>query len=256
MSSKESRRSARDKLAEERRRQAEADRRRSRIINISIAVVVIIAVTALFLVVQKSRNSGPKTATLPATVSDNGGGITVGQDTAPVTLNLWEDFQCPICAQFEKVNSAQIVAMTDAGKIRVVYHPLSFLDDRFHNGASALAANAFGCSASYGLEQKYHNSIFANQPPTEGTGYTADQLIAWAKQDGITLSNFATCVNDMTYQGWVSQVEASGTTNSITATPTIFINGQQVKGADYTALLTDPKALETQVAAAASSSGG
>ncbi len=47
----------------------------------------------------------------------------------------------------------------------------------------------------------------------------------------------------MRYAGWVSQVEASGTTNAITATPTIFINGKQVKGADYTALLTDPKAL-------------
>ena len=251
MSSKESRRSAREKLAEERRRQAEADKRRARLINISIAVVVVLAVTVMFVLVQKSRNSGPATAAWPKTVTHNGGGVTVGQDTAPVTLDLWEDFQCPNCKQFEKVNADQIVAMTDAGDIKVVYHPLSFLDQNNHNTASSLAANAFGCSADYGVEQKYHNTIYANQPQ-EGVGYTADELIQWGKDDGITASTWPTCVQNQTYADWVKQVESSGTTNGISATPTIFINGKRVSPKEQLQMMTTPVALQQAVTTAKS----
>ncbi len=55
MSSKESKRSARDKLAEERRRQAAADKRKRTISNTVIAVVVIAAIVAIFVVVQNQR---------------------------------------------------------------------------------------------------------------------------------------------------------------------------------------------------------
>jgi protein-disulfide isomerase len=259
MSTKESRRSAREKLAEERRQQALADARKRRMWNIVIAIVVVVVVVGLGALVLAKNNSAPSTAkALPATVTDQGGGVTAGKDTAPVTLNLWEDFQCPICKQFESVNAAQIATMTDAGAIKVIYHPLSFLDNNFNNDASVLAANAFGCSATYGLQQKYHNTIFANQPPREGTGYTNDQLIQWGKDIGITSSDFASCVNGGTYNDWVSQVESSGTTNGITGTPTIFINGVEYSSSknkgQYGAFLTDPKALSDAIAAAASGS--
>jgi protein-disulfide isomerase len=251
MSSKESRRSARDKLAEERRKQAEADKRRSRLINIGIAVVVILAVTAIFVLVQKQRNSGPPTAALPATVTTQGGGVNVGKSTAPVKLDLWEDFQCPICKQFEKINATQIAAMTDAGEIRVVYHPVSFLDQNNNNTASALAANAFGCSAASGLQQKFHNMIFMNQPP-EGTGYTTDELIQWGKDVGITASDWPSCVQKQPYADWVSQVESSMTAAGITGTPTVFIDGKLQTPAQMRNYYTDPKALADAIAAAKS----
>jgi len=252
MSSKESRRSAREKLAEERRRQVEAERRRSRIINIAIAVVVILAVTTIFVLVQKSRNSGPATATLPKTVTQDGGGVTVGQDSAPVTVDMWLDFQCPNCKQFETVNAPQMAAMTDSGQIRVVYHPLSFLDQHWQNTASALAANAFGCSADYGLAQKYQSTVFANQPPVEGTGYTSDQLIQWGKDIGITDSNWPSCVQDQPYANWVKQVESSMTSQGVTGTPTLFINGQRVSPKEQGPMMTNPAAFKQAVAAAAS----
>jgi protein-disulfide isomerase len=259
MSSKESRRSAREKLAEERRAQALADARKRRMWNIIIAIAVVVVVVGLGALVLAKNNSGPGVAkALPATVTDQGGGVVAGKDTAPVTLDLWEDFQCPICKQFETVNAAQIATMTDAGDVKVVYHPLSFLDNNFNNDASVLAANAFGCSATYGLQQKYHNTIFENQPAVEGTGYTNTQLIDWAKGIGITSSDFTTCVNDGTYNDWVSQVESSGTTNGITGTPTIFINGQEYSSSvnkdQYAAFLQSPKALADAIAAAASGS--
>jgi protein-disulfide isomerase len=258
MSSKESRRSAREKLAEERRQQALADARKRRMWNVIIAVAVVVVVVGLGALVLAKKNSGPAHADWPKSVTENGGGVTVGKDTAPVTLNLWEDFQCPVCKQFESVNATQIATMTDAGDIQVVYHPLSFLDQHWNNDASVLAANAFGCSATYGLEQKYHNTIFANQPAQEGTGYTNDQLIQWGKDIGITSSDFASCVNGGTYNDWVAQVESSGTTNAITGTPTIFINGTEysssVNKREYGTFLQDPKALADAIAAAASGS--
>ena len=63
------------------------------------------------------------------------------------TLDLYEDFQCPICAEFEQRFGADITSLAEKGQVKLVYHTLSFLDDNLRNDSSNRAANAAACAA-------------------------------------------------------------------------------------------------------------
>jgi len=250
--SKESKRSAREALAEERARQSAADKRKQRIINTVIVVVVAAVVVGIFVAVQNSRTKGPATATLPATVTENGGPVTFGD--GPVTVTIWEDFQCPACKQFESVNSDYLEQAALAGDITLAIQPLSFIDQNLGNTSSVLAANAFACSMPSGDKAAldFHQKIYANQPKENPGNEAWDNatLIGWANDSGVTGSDFESCVNDGTYNDWVQQVAAAGTTAGITGTPTVLVDGKKLtptKDADY---FTDPSVMRDAVAAA------
>ncbi|MFZ0325466.1 MAG: thioredoxin domain-containing protein [Actinomycetes bacterium] len=257
MSSKESKRSAREQLAEQRRQQAAADKRKQTITNTIIVVVVVVVVVGLFVAVQSSRTKAPASAALPATVTAQGGGVPFG--TGPVTVDVWEDFQCPACKQFEATNADTLKQQALANQIKLVVHPLSFLDapTKLNNTSSVRAANAFACAAGTGEQQTldFHQLLYQKQPAENpGTeAWSDDDLIAYAKSAGITGSQFESCVKDGTYNAWVQQIAAAGVDAGISSTPTVYINGNKVDDKTLGTFFTDPKALPAAITAASQS---
>ncbi|HVQ17457.1 MAG TPA: thioredoxin domain-containing protein, partial [Actinomycetes bacterium] len=230
MTSKDSKRASRDKLAEERRRQAQADKRRRSTINVVVGVLVVAVVIAVFVVVQNQRTTSDVTnASLPGLVSEQGGGMSFGN--GPVKVDLWEDFQCPVCKQFEAANGAMLKQRIDNGDITLVIHPLSFLNQNLNNTSSTLAANAFGCSAAAGEKTAlaYHTLLYDKQPE-ENAGHeawTVDDLVGWGSDVGLTGTDWSGCVTDGNFNDWVSQVAASQIDAGVTGTPTVFIDGKR-----------------------------
>ena len=55
--------------------------------------------------------------------------VVIGKSSAPTTIKLYEDLQCPICKAFEGATGAQTEAAIEAGKVKVDYHMVAFLDD-------------------------------------------------------------------------------------------------------------------------------
>ena len=222
-------RAARDRLAEQRASQQRADRRR-RGSGIAIALVVVLVVVGIIgYAWWASNNDGPDNAALPALVQQPGGGVVVGD--GPVDVTVWEDFQCPFCKSFEQTNGDMLRQRVDNGDITLTIHPLSFLDAKLGNDSSSQAANAFGCVADAGQKQAldYHLTLYANQP-TENPGtpaWTTEQLIGWGNDVGVEGTTFEDCVNNLTYQGWVTQVQSTMGNEGITATPTVFVDGQE-----------------------------
>ena len=135
----------------------------------------------------------------------------------------------------------------------------SFLDERLDNDSSVLAANAFGCAADAGEQQAldFHLTVYANQPEeTPGqAAWDAEQLIGWGNDVGITGDTWESCVNDLTYEGWVSQVQATMAKEGITTTPTVFLEGEpfDLSSADFTAALEG--AVDSATGDAANSNG-
>jgi protein-disulfide isomerase len=225
-SGKDARREAQERLAQERAAQKAADRRRSVIFgSITIAVVLMIGV-AVAITVNNQSKAASDTGALPTGVNSTTYGVEVGvgavdgggNAAVPVTaspaanvpvLDLYEDFQCPACKSFEDAASATIDELVQQGKVKVVYHPMSFLDANLGNDSSLRSASASGCAANEGRFTEYHNEIFKNQPAKEGTGYTNEELIAFGKTVGITSPEFATCVNDIEFSKWVTRTAAS-----------------------------------------------
>jgi protein-disulfide isomerase len=204
--------------------QEAARRRRTR--NIMIAVVFAVVVIAGVAIWAANRPASTPNANMPAGV-DSDGGVPVGTATSPV-VEVYEDFQCPICGAFEANVAPTLDQEVENGQIRLIYHMMSFLDVNLRNDSSKRAANAAGCAQDQGMFFEYHNEVYANQP-AEGVGYTDDQLVQFAQTVGIPdMTRFQQCVADDTFGAWVTQMEINSENDQVTSTPTLKIDGQVI----------------------------
>ncbi|MGH4026134.1 MAG: thioredoxin domain-containing protein, partial [Pseudonocardiaceae bacterium] len=98
--------------------------RRRRLMLVSAAVGILVLFAA---VIGYGLYRGEQSAVIvpPGAVDD---GIPVGNADAPVTIDLFEDFQCPICAKFGQITGPTVDELVRAGTARVVYHPVAYLD--------------------------------------------------------------------------------------------------------------------------------
>jgi protein-disulfide isomerase len=222
--------------AEQRRR-----RRREQLIRFGILAVVAVAILAVGILFFANRPAEDAAAALPAGISEPAAGVAIGDESAPVTIDLWIDFQCPFCRALEQDSGPTLQQLAADGDVVLVYHPLSFLGEE-----SERAANAFGCAADQGRASEYLDVLFQNQPPEGTGGFTSDELVALGADAGITDTDFESCVQDETYAGWVANVAASQNQAEITATPTVFVDGEMLPADQLT-----PDGLRAAVAAAA-----
>ena len=175
-------------------------------------------------VLEKTGNTTP--AAIPSTVNaDNGYGITFNKElTGLPVVDIYEDFQCPICQQFEALNGKYITSLVTDKKATVKYHILSFIGPE-----SVRAANASACANDEGKFVDFHNALYANQPASENSGeWSSDRLIAIGNSVGIKSDSFKSCVNDMKYEGWVGKVAEAGAKANVNATPTVFVGGKEI----------------------------
>lgn len=223
---------ARRERAATARAEAEAkERRRKRMIVLASVLGVIILAAVIGIIVQNSRQDS-KPVVLPATATGDDNGIVVGKATAPVTVDFYEDFQCPICRQFETSTGATVRSLIDTGKIKAVYHMMSFIGPD-----SVRAANAGAAAADAGKFEAYHQVLFANQPEENSGGFTNDRLIQLGSQVGLTSSAFTDAVKSGRFDGYVAKVEDNASKRGVTGTPTVKVNGKTLKDDQ---LLPDP----------------
>jgi protein-disulfide isomerase len=197
----------------------------TRNIVIGMVLVVVLAGVGASLFSSHSTNSAAK----PVLASKaDGYGITINP-TAKVKVDFWEDFQCPNCRNFEAVNNAYVNSLVKAGKIKAVYHAMSFIGPE-----SILAANAAACAADAGKFLEMHTALYANQSKTENSGlWNAQVLTVLGIGVGIKDKNFASCVKSSKYEGWVSTIETDATKQGVNSTPTVFVNGKLMPTENY-----------------------
>lgn len=185
-------------------------------------VIFVVAVGVIFSVMGNRSTGGGAT---PSSVSKaDGYGITFNGDLkGKPTIDLWEDFQCPVCKQFELTNGGYIAKLINEKKAKVVYHVLSFIGPE-----SVLAANAGACAADENKFLQLHTYLYLTQG-TENTGtWSNAALITAGSTVGLTDSKFTKCVNNGAYTKWVSNIANDGVNKKINATPTVFVNGKEL----------------------------
>lgn len=192
---------------------------RNLVIAVVVGVVLIMLVPTLL---SKKTNTSAK---IPASVSsDHGYGIVFNGDVKSVpVVDIYEDFQCPICQQFEKLNGDYIESLVTSKKATVVYHTLSFIGPD-----SIRAANAAACAADEGKFLSFHRTAYANQPAENSGAWTNEALIVLGKAAGISSKKYVTCVSSGQYAGWVANVASAGAKANVNATPTVFVNGKEI----------------------------
>lgn len=199
-----------------------------------------------------SQSAGSAGSAQPARVMV-GGGILVNTATAKgnaPTLDIFEDFQCPVCGQFERTFGPTISMMAKAGDIKLVVHTMSFLDVNLRNDSSQRSANAAACAAGAGKFLEYNRAVFAAQPAQEGAGYTDVQLSEFANAAGITgpaLATWQTCTSSGQHAQYVTDTETAAERDGVYGAPVVKLQGR-----DITLTLTTPEALVVAVRAATS----
>ncbi len=225
------------------------------VVGAVVAAVLIVGVVVAILIGNNSKSGsgvGASGRAVPVgVVGGTGGGILVNsappKSNAP-TVDVYADFQCPVCGKFEATFGPSLTAMAKAGEVRYVVHMMSFLDLNLKNDSSARSSNAAACAADAGKFPEYHSAVFAAQPVQEGDGYTDAQLTEFATAVGITgtaLTTWQQCTSSGQHEQYVADVETASGKSGVTSTPTVKLNGK-----DITKTLTTADALTVAVKAA------
>ncbi|MFI5262493.1 MAG: DsbA family protein [Candidatus Limnocylindrales bacterium] len=227
-SQRSARREARDRdLAK--RRKAEASRV-SPMMWLTGAAVVIALLVIGFLVVSNQHGSSatiiaPTVSSPPALAN----GTTLGSSGAPVTVDIWADFQCPYCAEFTTLEQPQLVTTYVAtGQAKMAFHNYAFIGPE-----STAAAIAATCAGQQDQFWPYHDYLYANQGVTENSGaFSEDRLNQIATEVGLDMGAFKTCTADPATAAAVKAEHAQGAALGVSGTPAIFVNGKLLNGYD------------------------
>ncbi|MEH1165400.1 thioredoxin domain-containing protein [Micromonospora sp. CPCC 205539] len=208
------------------REQLARERRRRRTIWVSVAAVAVLVIAGLigWGVWSSQRSDG---FTTPPGANGPGTGIVTGD--GPVTIDVYEDFQCPVCKQFEQASGATLEQLVAEKKAKVVYHPVAFLDRFSTTEYSTRSSAASGCAAVGGKFHEYAKALFDKQPPEGSAGLTNDELIDIGVGVGLDRGSFGGCVKDGTYRTWTGHVTDQASRDNVTGTPTILVNGKPVE---------------------------
>ncbi|MEU4387658.1 thioredoxin domain-containing protein [Promicromonospora sp. NPDC023805] len=225
--------------------------KRSRLIVVSALVLgIIVLIGAVVLIILEGQKTPmEKVDNLPAGVVEQTGipvgadGVAGTENEGAKTLDVYVDYMCPICGQFESLNNASITEMREAGDLTLVVHPVSILN-RASQGTeySTRAASAAAWVADKAPEQfnAFHEALFASQPEENTPGLSDEQLAQVAEQAGVpadVAAGIASGDADDTYAEWVTaSSEVAGSTKSLLnaeggfGTPTVVIDGERFEG--------------------------
>jgi protein-disulfide isomerase len=151
-----------------------------------------------------------------------GNAPTFGSKTAKVTIVEFSDFQCPFCAKGADVLTELKKKYGDKIQVAFKQYPLPFHNHAEGAAVASLCAN----EQSSKLFWKMHDEMFKNQD-----SLSADGLKKLAKNVGLNSADFDKCMAENKYLAQVKADMEEGQKINVKSTPTFFINGQLIAGA-------------------------
>lgn len=235
--------------AERRRREAAAKRKRALTI-VAIIVATLLVVGAIvwavlyaqqraeeeamrdvvFPEVTSQQQTSLDTAEVPITVSDRGA-ITLGKPDAKMKIDMYLDYSCPFCKQYEQAMGGiinQLVIDGDTSITYDLYHVIPVGTYNIH------AMNASYAVAQY-LPEKWaavHYALFANQPEENETALTwsETQMLDLLSSMGVDDPRVTKAVTEGTYNKLYDYATKSAQKDKgVRGTPTMLINGEVTK---------------------------
>lgn len=167
-----------------------------------------------------------------------------GNPDAPVTIVEFGDFQCPFCGRVEP--TLQAVLKKYNGEVKLAFRDFPLTAIHAYAEGAAVAGR---CAEAQGKFWQMHDAMYADQ-----SKLTEADLEKTADGLGMNESAFAACMNSGKYSAAIQQDLADGGRLGVSGTPSFFINGQFLSGAqseaDFGAII------DRELAAKAETPGG
>ncbi len=195
------------------------------LIGIGVATLLIV-VGATFLVGGKTASTNePKVLTedqiKKLTPADS---YVKGSKDAKVTIVEFGDFQCPACGAIHPTIGQLLTEYKDSVKFVYREYPLPL-----HKNAKTadLAEEAAGAQGKF---YDMYDALFQNQKEWENSKNPMEQFEAYAKLIGLDIEKFKGDVENKKYEEKIQQGINDGNAVGVQATPTFFINGEEIRG--------------------------
>ena len=146
----------------------------------------------------------------------------MGPANAPVTLVELSDFHCPFCKQIEDKNTFTQLLSKYGDQLKIVW--IDYPIDQLHPQARQ-AHEAARCAGDQGKFWEYHKALYTGSPKA------GDQLKTVAQQVGLDITSFDACFSSGKHQAAVQKDVDQGKRLAVTGSPTFFVNGRPLIGA-------------------------
>ncbi len=222
-------------VREQQRLAAAAAKRRRTFIQVGIiggvaVLVIAIVATAVILGNRRSTATGAAPQVESTVTVDNvkvpfavtGSAVRVGPADAKARVDLWVDYSCPHCQEYEASEATRLNSLVAAGDVSVSYHNIQFVTDY-----GTAAGSAAACVATQDPEKwlAFNTSLYANHSATTDD-WTAGQFRDFAQQQGVNTAALD-CISAEQYTGWIGTNTSDAAENQVDGTPTLFLNGQK-----------------------------
>lgn len=228
-------------MAKNRKKQAEpAGFDRMKIFYGVLALIAIVGIGSILY--ARSQSAGM--ATEPVELTDIADGATLmqraqpvpaGADDAPVQILVFSDYSCPSCGVWAgRIEPLLKPEFVETGKVRLMYYdfPLGTFPYSF------AAARAARCAGDQDRFWEYHDRLFATQQTWSYSGdMPTSHFMQIARDVGIDADAFESCLRSDQHAEVVSANVMLGQQLGVSGTPTVFLNGRQIREwQDYSAV--------------------
>jgi protein-disulfide isomerase len=146
----------------------------------------------------------------------------IGSENAPITIVEFSDYQCPYCIKWHQEVYAKLMKAYE-GKIRFIYRDFPLYSMHPEAEPAAEAANCAGEQSAY---WPFHEALFKQK-----AGLSSKAYIQYATDLSLNIEQFNQCLSDHRFKDEVDADFKFASNLGVSSTPTFFINGLVVVGA-------------------------
>ncbi|MEU4830079.1 thioredoxin domain-containing protein [Streptosporangium sp. NPDC023615] len=246
-------RSARERIAEERRKQNAREKQRKLLLGV-VGGLVAASVVVVAVVAMRNGTSGSDRKAVAytgpavtATRQDDGSILMAKEGVTGPTLEVFEDFQCPACKRLDEAVGDVIKKAAADGRARVVFRPFQlFKAPAFPEpmpSVSRRGANAAFCAPA-DKWASYTKTLFAHQPVEGKNGFENGELLGWARDLGFHTPEFDRCVTNMEKAADIEKATAYAERQKVTSTPLVRLDGKDLTPEQMDQVFSDPSGLD------------
>lgn len=147
---------------------------------------------------------------------------SLGPEDAEIVIVEFSDFQCPYCQRFHEETFPDLLAAYP-GKIRFVYRNFPLPPSMHPDAMSAAVASL--CAGDQNAYWDYHGKLFSNSTLNEET------YIQYATELDLNVEEFTACLSSGKHDDFIEQDMEFSSNLGVQSTPTFFVNGLAIVGA-------------------------